>query len=221
MRWGRTFAAVFLAVSPVFAQNAPGPPGPYVVDVRGATVALPEGTPFLPPVPSTALVPSRGFGVDAGGHVYFATWKQARVGAGASILVARGTAPDVFTTLRVLAPQVSLNFGTANGWSYLSAGIGGAHLESRRVTPSAASSSTTTATTTTTTTATSTVDGTPVRLNVRALNFGGGARWFVSSHMAVGFDIRMHKLAGGATKPSGTATPGAMLVAASAGLSFR
>jgi hypothetical protein len=209
---------VVLTAAPAAAQNTPGPPGPYVLDVRGTTVALPEGAAFLPPVSITALVPSRAFGVDAGGHLYIANWRQARVGVGASVLVARGTALDVNITERIVAPQLSLNWGTANGWSYLSTGVGRGHIESRRVTP-ASSTSTSGQSTGSGAASASTIDN--VTVNVLAINFGGGARWFISRRVAVGFDIRLHKIGGGTAKPTAAATPGAMLLAASAGLSFR
>jgi len=206
-----------LTAAPVAAQNTPGPPRPYVLDVRGTTVALPEGAAFLPPVSITALVPSRAFGVDAGGHLYIANWRHARVGVGASVLVARGTALDVNITERIVAPQLSLNWGTANGWSYLSTGAGPGHVESHRVTP--ASTNTSGASTSSPAASSSPIDA--VTVNVLAINFGGGARWFISRRMAVGFDIRLHKIGSGTAKPTGAATPGAMLLAASAGLSFR
>jgi hypothetical protein len=34
-------------------------------------------------------------------------------------------------------------------------------------------------------------------------NLGGGARWFVSDHFAVGFDIRWHHLSGTALFSAG------------------
>jgi hypothetical protein len=211
-------AMALAAGTPAAAQNAPGPPGPYVLDFRGTTVGLPSDPAFFPPVPSGAIVPARGFGFDAGGHVYFATWRAARLGVGASALYTRATAPDVIATVGVVAPQFSLNFGTADGWSYLSAGVGGARFNSRRVTTS---TTTTGDTTSGNTSAGTDLDPDEVSLSVRAINVGGGARWFINRRLAVGFDIRFHMLAGGTTDPGGSPTPRTSLVAVSAGLSFR
>jgi hypothetical protein len=90
--------------------------------------------------------------------------------------------------LRILAPQVSFNFGSRAGWSYLSAGLGTSDITTR------------------------TAGGrSPGRFEIRGLrtlNVGGGARWFVKSHLGVGFDIRMHAIAAGTTGASGTPIPG-------------
>jgi hypothetical protein len=89
----------------------------------------------------------------------------ARIGLGASFLRVRATSPDAQINVQLLAPQLSFNFGTSNGWSYLSAGAGPAR-----------------------------VDG-AVAFDVGGVNAGGGARWFLNNHLGIGFDIRMHKLA--------------------------
>ena len=203
-------------------------PGPWVIDVRGATVSLPRDASFFPSIPSTTVVPSRGYGVDAGGHVYLLQVGPARVGIGATWLRARGTAspvagggdddngssagtlavtPGVATLLTVVGSQLSLNFGSRAGWSYLSAGLGRAQLSTR---------------------ASSFVDEddddevTPARLvdhdSLSALNFGGGARWFARPRLAFSFDVRFHVIgAGGGEAP----TPGTTLLAASVGVSLR
>ena len=76
--------------------------------------------------------------------------------------------------VRVLAPQVSLNFGTARGWSYVSGGVG---LASIRGDVAA-------------------VDELPAASRssgaLTSINVGGGARWFTSKHLAFAFDIRFY-----------------------------
>jgi hypothetical protein len=67
--------------------------------------------------------------------------------------------------MNVLAPQISFNFGTSDGWSYLSVGAGTA-----RVNAEATGSSS-------------------------AINAGGGARWFIKRHIGVGFDLRLLRIA--------------------------
>ncbi len=226
-------AAVWLSLcAPAGAQTAPQAgepdrPGPWVIDVRGATVSLPRDASFFPPIPSSTAVPSRGYGVDVGGHMYLLQLGPARIGVGATWLRARGTAsagdrgensdgssattlavtPDVAALLTVVAPQLSLNFGSRAGWSYLSAGLGRAQLSTR---------------------ASSFVDEddddeiTAARVldhgGRSAINFGGGARWFAKPRMAFSFDVRFHMIgAGGGERP----TPGSTLLAAAVGVSLR
>jgi hypothetical protein len=171
MRSGRL--AVWLGLAGVLlgsrgeAQSlTPGPPGPiFVVDVRGATSGIPTSSGLYPTVPDGGSVPSRGFGYDVGGHVYLFNLGAARVGLGVSVIGVRGTATDATATMNVLAPQLSFNFGTSDGWSYLSVGAGTA-----RVNAEATGSSS-------------------------AINAGGGARWFIKRHVGVGFDLRLHRIA--------------------------
>ena len=174
-------------------------PGPYVIDVRGTTISLPQDPSFYPPVSSTTAVPSRGWGIDAGAHVYPFQLGAARLGIGGMLLRARGTVsfesqPAVAALVTTVTPQVSVNFGSRAGWSYLSAGIGRAQMTTR-VAPRLLDSGTRS-----------------------TVNFGGGARWFAKPRLAFTFDVRFHMVrAGGDVTP----TPGTTLVAVSAGMSLR
>jgi hypothetical protein len=182
MRWIQTAVALTLACMHASAAHAqtlnPGPPGPFVFDLRGATSGVPGGAAFFPSVPAGALVPTRGFGGSIGGHVYTLSVGPARVGLGVEVMAVRGTTSDARSTLVTVAPQLSANFGTADGWSYLSAGVGAARV---RLDPG---------------------DGSDI---VRSVNVGGGARWFLGPRLGIGFDVRMHRLAPGQTTPSATA----------------
>jgi len=231
---GRT-AACFLwlgafANTPAAAQIAePGPPGPYVVDVRGATSAIPQDTGFFPPVPAATIIPSRGYGIDIGAHVYVMQLGAGRLGIGASVQRIRGTAspatpasgsisatstpatrPDVYATLTSFTPQLSFNFGSADGWSYVSAGVGRTQL----------------------TTGTSAFGGdgsgttmTPARsvsgVARSSFNIGGGARWFAKVHTAFSFDVRFHFISAGVAGDTVPPTPRTTLAVASAGISLR
>lgn len=171
MRSGRL--AVWLGLAGVLlgsrvdAQSlTPGPPGPYfVVDVRGATSGIPTSIGLYPTVPEGGQVPSRGFGYDAGAHAYLFNLGTVRIGLGVSVIGVRGTATDADATMRILAPQLSFNFGTSDGWSYLSVGAGTARVDAEETGSSS------------------------------AINAGGGARWFIKRHLGVGFDIRLHRIA--------------------------
>ena len=234
MRLAALAGVLWLGVSvPAGAQTAnppaaPDRPGPYVIDIRGATVSLPNESAYLPPVPSSTAVPTRGYGFEVGGHVYPLQLGPARLGIGATFVRARGTAapdppddedrnprsttglnttPDVASLLTMVAPQLSLNFGSRAGWSYLSAGIGRAQLSTR---------------------ASAFVDEDDedeitaeelIDHDARsAINFGGGARWFAKPRLAFSFDIRFHIVSSGEGEDP---TPGTTLLAAAVGISLR
>ena len=180
-----------VAAAPAAAQG-PDPVAGYVFDLRGATSGLPKETAFFPSLPVETTVPARGFGFDVGAHVYLFKFGASRVGVGANYVRVRGTAPGIVANTSTVAPQVSFNFGSANGWSYLSAGLGRAWV-------------------------TTTVDDEAGTLTAEsgglsATNYGGGARWFLRRRLAVGFDARFHRIAG---------PPKTSLFSASVGFSVR
>lgn len=127
-------------------------------------------------------LPSRGIGGVAGVHLYPLRGRTMALGIGAEWMIARGRAQKTNATtgapvgepteqrLRSLSPQVSLNFGHREGWSYLSAGMGRLSFE--------------------------TFEGAlpPAELppTKSTINMGGGARWFLSSHIAFTFDVRFY-----------------------------
>ncbi len=191
---------------------------------------MPQDPSFFPPVPTATTIPSRGYGFDVGAHVYLMRLGSGQLGIGASLLRVGGTAsappapnprptsatttpairPDVDATLTIFAPQLSYNFGSAEGWSYLSAGVGHAKVA----------------------TGTSAFEGpgsgtsmTPARsVDSRTLsttNFGGGARWFTGKHTGFSFDVRFYLVSARAAEGTAPATTGTTLVAASAGISLR
>ena len=172
---GLAAAVLVLAAAPVTAQGL-DPVAGYVIDLRGATSGLPKETAFFPGIPVETIVPARGFGFDVGGHLYVLRLGPSRLGFGANYLSVRGTTPGIVGNVRVLAPQVSFNFGNANGWSYLSAGLGRAWVTTR------------------VDLASETVTSESGALS--ATNYGGGARWFLARHLAIGFDVRFHRVSG-------------------------
>ena len=177
------------------------PPGPYVIDIHGATMRLPEDSGYYPPLPEGTFVAARGFGVDVGGYFYFGRLGVSRLGAGASFTVIRGTTNDTSATVRMIAPQFSLNFGTTDGWSYLSGGVGTARVEGRF--------------------SGSGEEGSRRSDALFAMNVGGGARWFVTPHVGVGFDLRVSHLGGQDAKVGLAGTPSSWHLLASAGLSLK
>lgn len=190
------------AAPAAFGQDAPSRPGPWVVDVRGVTLSLPVAHGFASPLPAGTPVPGRAFGAELGVRLYGPNWGASRLGVGAGWMWARGTTPEVGAVPRVeevftsLAPEVSANFGTAKGWSYLSLGAGVASIESMSVLNGRRSAA----------------GGSGRVLDVHA---GAGARWFTTDHLAVGFDVRLHRLA------AGEVTPSTVRFAVSVGMSAR
>ena len=203
MKAGLCIAALFISTA-AFAQPA-STPGPYIIDLRGAMSGAPAGISFYPPAPADTLAPQRAFGFAVGGHVYAFGLGRARVGLGVEVTRARGSATsashvDAATTVTTLAPQLSFNFGTHEGWSYLSGGYGTTQTRAEVTAP--ASDSTT-------------VGSVSRERRTRTINIGGGARWFIREHVAVGFDVRFHRLA------ATLGLPAKQIAGLSVGLSIR
>ena len=124
-------------------------------------------------------LPNRALGGFAGVHFYPWRGKKMAIGIGGEGWMARGsaqptdeegtvTAPLIQQHMMGLTPVVSLNFGQAGGWSYLTAGMGPLSLVTfyGEETPDSPK---------------------PYQMT---LNMGGGARWFPNQHVAFGFDVR-------------------------------
>ena len=178
-------AAVVLP-APVHAQTPPREPiSVFVADVRGAI-------PFLKQSVDTAAslfvnpedLPSRGWGLVAGAHVYPIRAGGFALGVGGEWFVSRASRDQVDAEgeptgvvierrLDSLSAQLSLNFGHRGGWSYLSGGVGPLRFD------------------------TYDAANTPDGVWATTLNYGGGARWFTRQRLAAGFDVRFY-----VTRPS-------------------
>lgn len=191
----RALCVVFLLASlPAAAQTRERLPW-FTVDLHAATVGLPQAEGWVPVVATDTVLPGRNWGLVVGGTVYPARLGLVTFGIGASLTTAKGTGeslpivtgsgtsattritPVVHTGITNLAPQLSMNFGQKLGWSYLSIGLGRSKVTSR-----VDASDTTLASVV------------PEAWN-SALNFGGGAKWFMKQHLGAGFDVRFVKLA--------------------------
>jgi hypothetical protein len=205
-------AVIALLLVPSIARAQPAPTLPvFVFDVRAFYSGLGQD-----PITAAALgvaptdLPNRGLGGMAGLHIYPIRSGGFAIGLGGEALLARGRSqpvaaeetplgPPIEQQLRGLAGALSLNFGHRDGWSYLTAGMG--PLEFPTFQDDTAPSEP------------------PPRL--MTLNYGGGARWFITSHVAFGFDIRFY-----ITKPEVPFPPYPprernRLLIMSAGLSFK
>jgi hypothetical protein len=214
------FAVLFAAATPAFAQRVRDPIGWFVVDVRGTSAGMPGDPGWTPAVPADTEAPSRGIGIDLGAHVYVLRFRRLAIGVGGTWDTARSRTappelaegaptttvrpPSVTTRVTSLAPQVSLNFGHALGWSYVSAGLGRTRVESSAE-PT-----------------TGTLTYTPVDSGwTKALNYGGGARWFINDHVGVGFDLRWYKLSIVEASATSPGAPRASLLTAAVGISLK
>ena len=231
------FIWLVLAGSATAAQaQGSDAPGPYVVDLRAGAGALPRAAGLFPDVPSGTLVATAGLAFDAGGHIYLIRIGPARVGIGAgfarvsgktsSELLPSGSGssialPSVRTRITAIAPQLSFNFGSAEGWSYISAGFGPAKA---RTTTSAFTTVRRDGAVTTDDGAVTTDDGvvtteeTTLSRSLRDINIGGGARWFTHRHLAISFDVRFHVVSDSGGE---TPIPRTTLVVVTGGMSLK
>ena len=197
------------AIDPVPAK----PMTAFVVDVRGAMAALKQETTVATDlaVPAQEL-PSRGLGFVVGAHVYPLRRKSFALGVGAELLRVRASntiepvtddpdavnGPTIKTRWNHISPQVSINFGARDGWSYLTVGLGR-------------------------TTFTTDLEEAPQPDGdaVRTLNYGGGARWFMKKHLAFTFDVRFYSINAQEAVDGRIAMPKMRLRVLSAGISLR
>lgn len=218
-------AALLLAGAPALAfaqQTPPAAPPPvvepiirdrpvsgFVIDARGVLAKFGQR-----PVTATSLgvaaadMPGPGLGGAVGAHIYPLRLGRVALGIGGELMLARRgrqpvddkgepKGPALQSRALSIAPQVSLNFGKRNGWSYISGGMGTASFETWADT------------------------GTMPDRRVRAINYGGGARWFSSSHLAFTVDLRFYAIAAGPADGDLVERPSQRLMVLSAGFSLR
>jgi hypothetical protein len=160
---------------------------------------------------TTENLPGRGLGLAGGVHVYPARLGKVTLGLGGEIVVSRASktlepasenaqpGPTVDARFSALVPHVSLNFGSREGWSYVSAGIALTSLTIERDAAPVAEA-----------------DG-----RGRAIHYGGGARWFAKDHLAFSFDVRFYRLPAQDAIVGRPAYPKARMIVLSAGISVK
>lgn len=166
------------------AQQPQKPPiGHFAFDIRGFYSGLGQD-----PITAAAIglaptdLPGRALGGVAGVQLYPIRLKNMAFGVGAEGVLARGHAQQVDATsgdpvgqpvhqaMMGLSTQISLNFGHRDGWSYISAGMGPLSLATYQGVDAPA-------------------DPAPRQMTI---NWGAGARWFNTAHLAFCFDIRFY-----------------------------
>jgi hypothetical protein len=196
------------------AQEPPPPIPRYVIDLHATVPMFPNDLQQLadsrsdPHLTLTEL-PGWGIGAQAGAHLYLFTWKALTVGVGGEVMVARATSTpgSSSSTLRPVgerlvsaSPQLSFNFGTGHGWSYLSAGLGRSQwlLHPTSESPGPADAEV-----------------------LPTFNYGGGARWFIKQHLAFSFDVRVYEVQPGSPFGTNPGSPLARALTIGAGVSVR
>jgi hypothetical protein len=207
------FAAVLIALGGrmAYAQDPPPPLPHVVVDLHGVVPVFPNDATQL--AASRALtvteLPGAGLGVRAGAHVYFFKYRGVTLGAGGEVMRgASGSTPvdpasglvAVDERLTSVGSQVSFNFGTGHGWSYVSGGIGKSHWSLH---PTGAGETS--------------ADGEALP----TANYGGGARWFAKAHLAFSFDVRIYEIQPGSPVGARPGSPRTRLFVIGAGISLK
>ena len=202
---------VLFAASPTFAQEPPPKIGPYVVDIHATVPRFPTEDANLADSRNMQLgeLPGVGIGLQIGAHVYPLRWKVITVGLGGEFASARAsqTPLDSTSTLRAatetfqtIAGDLSFNFGTGNGWSYISGGIG---TSTRSLVPEGQ-------------------DPLPSDTEqLHTVHYGAGARWFAKKHLAFSFDIRWYQMDAGTPVLGYPGTPRTTLFIMGAGVSVK
>jgi hypothetical protein len=188
-----------------------------VADIRLASIGLPSGAGWTPAVPADTVVPGRALGLDAGAHIYVVRFRGGALGVGGTFLAGHShrsppdsgdtpaLVPGITTSLRAYSSQVSLNFGHGLGWSYISGGIGRVRLKSDASEPVSGAAPIA-----------------PVDTGwAPAINYGGGARWFINDHLAFNLDLRWHKVGSRAATETHLALQRQSALVAGGGISIK
>jgi len=199
---------VLMCASVARAQEA-APPLPWVVvDVHGAIPRFPQ-TQGLADSRNVNIVdmPGTGIGGQVGVHVYPLHWRAITFGLGGEVIASRAStsattvSPGAHEKFLSASPQLSFNFGSGNGWSYISGGIGVAQWS---IVPQDGSEP---------------LDVDSERL--RAVSYGFGARWFAKQHVAFSFDVRFYEIAAGTPSGNFPASPRSHFMIFGVGASFK
>lgn len=208
-------AALILVTRAAAAQDVPPedrPIGRLVVDVRGAFPKFKQDPNIASGIGVSPLnLPTRAVGLAVGAHWYVAHLKPMTIGVGGEWMTAGRNrtlpaattggpeGPTVHSRISSITPQLSLNFGRQEGWSYISGGIGAtAFTAERQDRPLPAQEART-----------------------KTFNYGGGARWFSKRHVALSVDLRFYAVSPQETTALRPAFSRMTLVAFNVGAAFK
>lgn len=201
-------AAVFGGARQADAQDPPPPIPRFVIDLHGTTTSFPDDPNLAASRGlSQSELPGRGLGGDVAVHVYPFKYRAVTFGLGGRLTVSRAHRSQENPALRpvterftYLGPQLSFNFGTGEGWSYISGGIAASTWS---LVPDGS------------------MPQPPDEERLRTIDYGGGARWFIKSHLAFSFDVRFYAI--NPTSPTFTLPggPRTTLLVIGAGISLK
>jgi hypothetical protein len=206
------------AISAPASAQQKEPIGRFAADLRGIFArhkAEPSVATALDVEPGN--LPERSFGLAAGAHVYPWRGNRMALGVGGGLVLGRGSraldvldasgkptapptkGPTVRRHFTSIVPEISLNFGHRNGWSYISGGmLGRSKLYADRADAPAANA--------------------PHR---KTLTYGGGARWFTSEHLAFSVDFHWYSVAEQPAAPGLVLQPRTTLLVLSGGIAIK
>jgi hypothetical protein len=198
------------------AQQAPPRIGPLVFDVHLTFPGFPSDSQLLAdsrPFISVTDLPGLGRGIDIAAQLYLLKVRSVTFGVGGNLMI--GTSHSTAITppagqvslghsvderYTSFAPQLSINFGNGNGWSYLSAGIGQS---------------------TWSVIADAGTEGPADQEPLETINYGGGARWFKKKHVGFSFDVRFYAINPGTPYNGFPGSPRTRLLVIGAGVSVK
>jgi len=208
-------AALLLTEVRVSAQGPPPPISGLVVDLRGTFPRFGDNQQLADSRGLTMQdLPGAGLGLDVGAHYYVFRWKVITFGIGGQFTFGRSHSSAEFltgseagqTTVAVterftsIAPQLSFNFGSGDGWSYLSGGIGSSQWS---IVPDGG--------------AALSAD----RERLKTVNYGGGARWLVTPKVAFNLDVRFYQMDPGTPEGGRPGSPRTTLLVLGGGISVK
>jgi hypothetical protein len=204
---------LILLARTAYAQDPPPRIGPFVIDLHASVPRFPAD-PILAQSRNVlvAELPGRGLGLQIGATVYPLRWRAVTFGVGGELARSRSRRSPVAAVGQAaalrgseekfssFAPQLSFNFGNGHGWSYISGGIGRSTWslvpDDRPAFPSDDE-------------------------KLKTINYGGGARWFIRSHLAFSFDVRLYAINPGAPYLAFPGSPRTTLMVIGAGVSVK
>jgi len=210
-------AAVFLVFAgrAAYAQDPPPPLPHVVVDLQGLMPVFPNDSPQLAEsrgfggVNGVTALPGAGMGGRAGVHLYLLKYRAITFGVGGEVALGVSSSTPAATSTGLVPVderlvtgdgQISVNFGTGHGWSYLSGGVGRSRWSLH---PAGGP------------------DLAPDSQLLPTINYGGGARWFAKKHLAFSVDVRIYEIQTGAATAIGPGSPRTRLLTVAAGISLK
>lgn len=215
---------LLLLANPVAAQTPTPTPAPipqpiaplkvapiprFVVDFRSGFASLGSDTITASSLGVIASdMPGKALTAVVGAHVYLFREGRLKLGVGAEAVRGSGSnqrvdaagkasGPVIRRRLEGVSGQISLNFGRGRGWSYITVGGGPTKFESYLD------------------------DAKPTRAGDTTLNYGGGARWFIKTHLAFTVDLRFYVTRPATASLDGVARGRRRVTLLSAGISLK